>query len=716
MPGRHPRRLGAALLLATGLLLPGCRQDRDPPPNQGFPLGRLITKRGVRCVPDRRWNRREGPWSFRGSAAVGCWLGDPPPGALRFDLVPAAGRSFCLRLSWDGETVLAATTVTGERVVEIPAGRRTPGAHTLLAQSCAGSGRKAETRPAFDRLAVDDGSGAPEVVGSDSAVRDAYLADFLVYGAAGLGRQRRDGMAADGPGSFEVDAAGRSGATLQLDAQNVSPAPARFVAEAGRSRTAVMVAAGTTRSLRLALPRGARRLRLSVEGAENGVFLFGAPRWAPPPRSGDSPPRRPRLVVLVTLDTTRRDALGVYGAPPEATPNLDALAREATVFEHAVSTTSWTLPAHASMFTGLYPSQHRAGVQAPWLAPASGTLAARLRRAGYLTAGFAGGVLMSHKLGVGQGFAVYTDPAGFRTKGSHLTRQAIRLVDDAAGQDLFLFANYFDAHMPYTLRPSFSRRLGVPAAKEGLPPGLWRDAAAGNAEALVALARGEGEVTPAGRTWLRAAYLSEVAYVDQQVGRLFGALKARGLWDDALVAVVADHGEMLGEDGLLAHSYRLTPELVDVPLIVKWPGQTEGRRDPRLVSVVDLYPTILAAAGVDVPPREGFDLAGKPRRSVALFEEHASLVHPLANRHLYLADHLWGLRQPRRRRVLWEDGERCAERTAAGAWNPVPCAHDRGRILAAILQRLGGPDREAAAMAGEVSEGDREALEALGYL
>ncbi len=485
----------------------------------------------------------------------------------------------------------------------------------------------------------------------------------------------------------------------------------------------MIVGAGEERRLQLAMPQDARRLHLSVESVRDGVFLFRAPRFAEGPGSPGSPPaggeprRRPPLIVLVTLDTTRRDALGVYGAPPEATPNLDALARRATVFEHAVSTTSWTLPAHASMFTGLYPGRHRAGVQARWLARGSATVATLLRRAGYFTAGFAGGILMSHKLGVGQGFAVYTDPAGFRTDGAHLTRQALRLVAEARGEPRFLFVNYFDAHMPYALRPGYSRRLGVPAARQDLPPGLWREAAAGKAEALLELARGAGEVTPAGRRWLRAAYLSQVAYLDAQVGDLFAGLEARGLWDDALVVVVADHGEMLGEDGLLSHSYRLTPELVEVSLLVKWPGQTEGRRDPRLVSVVDLYPTILAAAGIDSPPREGFDLAGRPRRSVALFEEHAGPVHPLVNRHLFLADHLWGLRRARRRRVLWKDGERCAELApAGGAWQEVPCPPDKGRILAALQQRLGAPDEAAAARAGELSEKDREALRALGYL
>ncbi len=717
MPGLASRRLALAAVLAAGSALFACQRPPAPPssgPGTGFPLGRLVTPAALRCAPDRQWRRRRGSWSFEGAAAVGCWLGDPAPGAVRFELVPAAAEPFGLRLLWDGEVLLAPTLIEGPREVAVPDRLRMPGAHTLEVERFPLAADRAPPRVAFRRLAVGAGSAAPVAIGTGDAGRDAFLADFLLFGGASADRWQHDGVLVEGPGGFDVDLAARGEATLRLQVENASSATARFRAEAGAADRELSVPAGQRRRLRLELPAAARRLRLSVDGAPDGVFLFAAPRLvrSAPPRAE----HRPRLILFVTLDTTRRDALGAYGAPPEATPSLDALARRATVFDHAVATAPWTLPSHASMFTGLYPSQHRAGVQARRLAGDADTLAARLREAGYLTAGIAGGVLMEHGFGVGRGFAIYDDPDGYRTSGEHLTRRALRLLDRAAGEPLFLFLNYFDAHMPYAPRPAIGRRLGEPAARDALPPGLWRDAAEGQAEAFDRLAHGDEAVTPETRAWLRAAYLSQVASMDAQIGRLFAELEARGLWDEALVVVTADHGEMLGENGLLAHAYRLTPELVDVPLLVKWPGQSEGRRDPRLVSLVDLYPTVLAAAGVEAPAGEGFDLAARPRRTLALFEEHVGPVHALTNRHLFLASHLWGLRQPRRRRVLWDDGERCAELVASGTWRPVPCDGTGRRLLAAIQHHLGAPDQEAAQMAGGLSPKDREALRALGYL
>ena len=725
---RIVQRLAALVLLALLPALGACRREPATPHGSIFPRGRLITSRQAVCVPDGRWIRRRGSRSFQGVAGVGCWLGDPAPRTLRFHFTPGTAEPFCLRVLWDDEVVFPPALVPvewGERggqTVEIPAGRRTPGPHNLVVERCPLEGDTAPPVVALRELAVDDGAGPPRPLGTRDARRDGFLADFLIYGVTGLGRRMHDGVLADGPGSFTVDVAGHGGETLRLEAANASRAEADFVVEAGAARRRARVPAGEERRLELELPEGARTLRLAASGAEDGAFLFGAPRLVAAHRreadrraAGAARPR-PSLILLITLDTTRRDALGVYGAPPEATPNLDAFARQATVFDHAVTTAPWTLPAHASMFTGLYPSQHRAGVQSRRLRRSSEPLAVRLRRAGYLTAGFAGGRLMDHGFGVGQGFATYSDPEGYRTPGKHLTRRALRFVERAPGEPVFLFVNYFDAHLPYEPHPSFAERLGEPAARKALPPGLWRQAAEGRPEAFDELAHGAGEVTPEARTWMRAAYLSEVAYVDLQVGLLIRGLKARGLWDDALVVVVADHGELLGEHGLISHSYRLLPELVDVPLLVKWPGQTEGRRDPRLVSVVDLFPTVLAAAGVDVPESEGFDLAAEPRRSVALLEEHAGRVHALSNEHMFLADHLWGLRQPRRRRVLWDGGERCARLAAGGVWTQVPCTPGGERILAAIQQRLGTPDQESARMAGALSQKDREALAALGYL
>ncbi|MCP4660656.1 MAG: sulfatase-like hydrolase/transferase, partial [bacterium] len=145
--------------------------------------------------------------------------------------------------------------------------------------------------------------------------------------------------------------------------------------------------------MELALTADAAPLTFAVEGPKNGFFLWGAPFLDPPRPS-------PRTsIVLITLDTTRRDALGVYGGDRGVTPHLDELAGSATVFERAYAPAPWTLPSHASIFTGLYPSKHGAGVAADHLESRFETLPELLRRHGYLTAGFGGGMLTSYRFG-----------------------------------------------------------------------------------------------------------------------------------------------------------------------------------------------------------------------------------------------------------------------------------------------------------------------------
>ena len=225
-------------------------------------------------------------------------------------------------------------------------------------------------------------------------------------------------------------------------------------------------------------------------------------------------------------------------------------------------------------------------------------------------------------------------------------------------------------------------------------------------------------ITPAARRWLRAAYGAEVAFVDQQLGEVFEALRHHGLFEPAWIVVVADHGELLGEDGHLSHAYRLDPELVDVPLLVKRPGQRRGERSAALVSVADLFPTLLAAAGVAPPPGlDGRPLGAAGDRGRVFFEEHRSRVHLLPNAHLRLGYDVYGVESLAARRVLWEGGQQCARRAEGDlGWRSVPCGEgDAGAALEALHKRLGRP-ASGDYSADELSDEDRAALTALGYL
>ncbi|MCB1037213.1 MAG: sulfatase, partial [Acidobacteria bacterium] len=469
--------------------------------------------------------------------------------------------------------------------------------------------------------------------------------------------------------------------------------------------------AGETRTQRFPVSAGEHTLELAATGSAEGVFLWGQPQWIGKARASVPP------IVLITMDTTRRDALGPYGGPSGLTPRIDAFARGATVFERAWSTSPWTLPSHASIMTGLYPSRHRAGVDQQHLASEHPTLARLLGEAGYLTAGFAGGALCSHRYGVAQGFGRYLDPETFESSGAELNAAVGELLGEVHHQPLFLFVNFFDPHALYNAPEEFQERAGVEGKRAALAEDpLWQAFDQGDSVAWRRIIDGEGRVTPEILGYVRAAYRSEVAYMDEQIGLLFRQLEEKDLFDRALIILVADHGELLGEyGGLFSHAGRLDPELTEIPMIVKWPGQREGRREDRLVSQVDLFATVLEAAGLEVPSSDGRSLApreetGAPR--ILFLEEHESRVHPLPPR-LRLAPHVFGVQRPNARLEVWDGGMECARRTPEG-WVKEVCSSSPQVVLEHVEQSLGAAP--AVQGAGEVDPEAREALKALGYL
>ncbi len=710
-------------LLATLALAACTGRDGSPDDFRSLQLDLLAAPEAVTCAPGTGWSSAEqGGWEFRGLAEVGCWLDEGAPRELRFrfrTLPPTDRHAF--RLSWDGAPLGDEPVWAGEELgLEVPADRLRPGRHHLTVERARLPGDSREPANRFETLAVRAGSGPERVLDPGDAGRLHRLADHLLHGATGAGELRTAGWLLAGPVSFEVELPAGQARRLRASPENLSGTPAILRIEVGQEVRSVALAPGERGRLDVPVPPGAARVRLAAEGAADGLLLFGAPRLGAAGEDARNRARPP--IVLVTLDTTRRDALGAYGAPAGATPHLDRFAETATVYEDAVSTTSWTLPSHVSMFTGLYPSRHGLGVSRHRLPDEMPTLAGLLRERGYTPVGVAGGVVMAHGLGGARDFLVYRDPLdGRQTPGDRITDFALELLDETEGETPFLFVNYFDPHTPYEAPAGFQERAGVPEARAALRSPVWRRVATGHRPAWGRLVAGKAELTDAGLAWLRAVYRAEVAFMDQELGRLFAELERRGLWDDAVIAVVADHGELLGEGGYLTHGTRLDPELVEVPLLVKRPGQRRGRRVPGVVSVTDLFPTLLEAAGAAAPPGDGVRLGrapasidGSPRH--ALFEEHASRVHPLGRAHLRIAYHLWGYHGTGRRAVVWEGGAECRRRGGDGSWRPEPCPENGSRLLAALLDALGEPPAGAAEEAGELAEDRRADLEALGYL
>lgn len=312
-------------------------------------------------------------------------------------------------------------------------------------------------------------------------------------------------------------------------------------------------------------------------------------------------PHRTTSVVLVVLDTVRADHLTPYGYAKETTPRLLQFAQEGLLFERARSAAPWTLPSHASIFTGKLPSQHGCDWEHRWLADGQETIAEVLSKAGFETFGVTTNVNASSIYNLHQGFGRFVETWSLREKrrgldDSAIANQEIRAWFDSRRdpeKPFFLFVNYADAHLPYTPPPPLDRMFGEPSARAR--------ALAARGDLLHGVLSGEVKLAADDVAGLTALYDGELRKVDGLFGDLLDELERRGLRDDTLVIVVADHGELLGEEGLVDHQLRLREELLHVPLLIRWPRMVRPARIPEPVSLTAIKPWLDTIAGGRVP-------------------------------------------------------------------------------------------------------------------
>jgi len=330
---------------------------------------------------------------------------------------------------------------------------------------------------------------------------------------------------------------------------------------------------------------------------------------SPPP---STPPDRPDApdVVLISIDSLRPDHLGCYGYPKPTSPTIDRLASEGVRCEVAVSTTSWTLPAHAAMLTGLFDSGHGVVDNGLTLSPALVTLPEVLGESGWDTAGFYGGPYLDPTFGLGQGFERYEscmspesvdsheDVTGPRTLAA-VERWLAEVVQDGSARPFFLFVHLWDVHYDYK-----------PPARyvEIFDPAYGGTLDASDLPHNPAIA---SDMAPADLQHLLALYDGEIRFTDEILAKILDAIERSGRLRDALVIVTADHGEEFFEHGDKGHQKTLFDEVVRVPLIVRWPGRLPaGTLVHDQVRLVDLAPTILSLAGIpNRPPMQGRDIS-----------------------------------------------------------------------------------------------------------
>ncbi len=396
----------------------------------------------------------------------------------------------------------------------------------------------------------------------------------------------------------------------------------------GRNGRLLPLVRQTTPWLLLAL------LLVAVGGVGSRAWRERRARAALPAAAAGAP-----NVLLLVLDTVRAASLSLYGHHRPTSPTMERVGEEGVVFDQALATAPWTLPSHASMFTGRWPHEQTTS----WFRPmdkSDSTLAEALAGRGYATGGFVANLLYTdYEKGLGRGFQRYAD-FGFglatmlnsctltrrlagarslrvllgtdemltRKHGTDVNAEFLAWQAGLAGRPFFAFLNYFDAHDPYIPPPEWFRRIAGYERRDELSP-LRR---------LGVLQRRDG-MRPEEILYEQDAYEAAIAWLDAMVGELLTELERRGALENTIVVITSDHGEEFGEHGVFLHGHTLYRDAIHVPLVIRAPGRVPaGIRVAPPVSLRDLPATLLTLA--TAAPNKTF-----PGASLARFWSGGSL-------------------------------------------------------------------------------------------
>jgi arylsulfatase A-like enzyme len=457
-------------------------------------------------------------------------------------------------------------------------------------------------------------------------------------------------------------------------------------------------------------------------------------------------------------------------------PRLHAwTTREAVTYPRAVSVAPWTLPAHGSLFTGHYPSVHGAHELRHRFEPSLPTMAEWFSQHGYRTCAVSANAWISPDVGFGRGFhefrrvwqlvQVDTELAQLLKQSQHLskgskalrvlatgrpsdianaafgyarkrlrhgdyragmvTREALRLAAELRSDPMLLFVNYMEAHAPYWGKRRHRRRF--------LPPGTSSWSARRIPQSSSRVNAGVARLGVQDRTVLRALYQSEIRYLDEQVEQLLDGLAQRRGLDNATVVVLSDHGENIGDHGLLGHNYSLWETLLHVPLIIRFPGgDGGGSYDDRLAQTVDVLPTLVQAVGGDAlgDRTAGRDLRHAAARELAVAEYLAPMPSIEIMRRKYpnaCLDHfdrsLRALRTADDEKLIWDSrGDHHLYDLVADPNETSNLTSERPDRVHELIGVLTGwaaehaPGASALTAPGTLDGAVRRQLEAMGYL
>ncbi len=509
---------------------------------------------------------------------------------------------------------------------------------------------------------------------------------------------------------------GGSRRVLAEDFVAAAPAPLRLTDRAARGRLSLFGLTGGD-----ACGEGAG---IVLRGP--GIHGVEAPSPSRPPvaatssaaATGRSPSAAARPnVIIYLIDALRADHLSCYGYPRETSPHFDELARRGLLFHGAQAQSPWTRASVASLFTGLWPQGHATNHDDDALPAGIPTLAGRLREAGYRTAGILGNGNVSKVFGFSQGFdqylyLAYGEKGEISARSTQIHQAVLDLLPQLARKEpFFLYVHTVDPHAPYAPPEPYRSRFAASV----------EDPELGSIAGLLELQKRPDVVEEATIAQLLDLYDAEIAANDASLGALVSELSRRGLFDDSLIVVLSDHGEEFFDHGDWTHGKTLHSEMLDVPLLIKLPGQSAGREIRRIVQHVDIMPTILELAGVEVPPSiHGRSLLPLLTAAGADSWGERAVAHlDLRGRALTsVIDGPWKLIQ-----LGAPDGNAFPElydrRADPGERsNLAPERTDLAKFLVAVrkAEEARVKTRAAESVAGEVSDEILEGLRALGYI
>ena len=399
----------------------------------------------------------------------------------------------------------------------------------------------------------------------------------------------------------------------------------------------------------------ARRLRHSAYSCRFAVAAAGAALSVAGLLACSTGREVPPNFLVIVMDTARASRFSAYGYERPTTPRLDAFGAKGIRFARATSTTSWTVPSHASLFTGLLPVRHGATQEHNRLEPGPQTLAELLGAAGYQTLAVSGNAMVSRRTGLVRGFDHVKE--SFKHK-NHRRSPAvadhpnlIAVNDFIASRDpsrpFFVFVNFNEAHGPYLPpEPYHSRFVRQPTDEET----VVRVARVGIADYYTT----PGILSDTELALLGDLYDGVIAYLDALVGGLLDGLERSGALDDTVVVLTADHGENIGDHGHLRHVFSLYNTTLRIPLWIRLPrDERAGEVRDEVVSLMDLFATILRLAGLEEPAaqRGGQDLLAPLDADRAIFGEYYYPSQALGRFSSEQLEHEQSRVQPFRRRT-----------------------------------------------------------------